>query len=128
MSENASTPPKHPLESVYQAREALDQAASGLSTASLRRPDWPAYGSALLGVLSSLDYFTRSLVDLFDGTDRDRLYRDALRDHPQEALDRAVEHLRHLHQVLNAAASDADSYWAEAQHIQDSTRREDDLG
>lgn len=120
------TSPQHPLEGIYRARDALDTAASALLRADVTRLDWPAYGSGLMGVLSSLSYFNRVLVDRIDETDRDRLYRDALRDHPHEALDRAVEHLEHLRQVLTTAVSDVEEYWSEVRGIYDDTRSTDE--
>ena len=122
------TPPtsgQHPLEGIYRARDALDSAASDLVRADLTRLDWPAYGSGLMGVLSSLSYFNRVLVDRIDETDRDELYRDALRDHPHEALERAVEHLEHLRQVLTTAVSDVEDYWAEVRGIYHDTSSEE---
>ncbi len=118
------TPPQqHPIEGVYQARAALDDAASAQSRTDIARQDWPAYGSALMGVLGSLGHFTHVLTEQVDQTDRDRLYRDALRDHPHQALERAVEHLNRLRQVLATAVSDTEQYWWETQHIHDDTTR-----
>ncbi|WP_460959592.1 hypothetical protein [Parasphingorhabdus pacifica] len=112
---------QHPLEGLYQAREALDQSATEQTRVDLEQLDWPAYGSALLGVLGSLDHFTQVLVGRIDGADRDELYRHAVRDHPHMALDRAVEHLRYLRQVLQTAVSETEGYWEEAQHIREDT-------
>lgn len=116
-----SSPPPHPLEALYEMREALDRSAATQARMTLTQLDWPAYGSALLGVLHSLDNFTRTLVEQIDRTDRTELYHEALRDHPHEALDRAVEHLHHLRGVLDTAVSDTHGYWSETQHIQNVT-------
>lgn len=113
--------PQHPIEGVYQAREALEHTGTAQARADLAQMDWAAYGSALLGVLASLDNLTRVLVEQIDQTDRDDLYRQALRDHPHNALDRAVDDLHHLRHVLNSAVSDTHQFWSEAQHIQDDT-------
>ncbi|MBB5158506.1 hypothetical protein [Saccharopolyspora phatthalungensis] len=115
------SPWRHPIEGVYAAREALDDAATVQARGDLTREDWPAYGSALIGVLTSLDHLTRTLVERIDEVDRDLLFQQALRDHPHEALDRAVEHLRHLRRVLASALTDAQDYWSEAKHVHDDT-------
>lgn len=113
--------PDHPIEEVYAARSALDRAASLQARNEVMQQDWPAFGSALLGMLGSLDNLTHVLVDQLDGADRQALYQAALRDHPHEALDRAVSDLNHLRQVLATAVSDADNYWSEARHIREDT-------
>lgn len=113
--------PQHPIEGVYQAREALEHSGTVQAHADLAQMDWAAYGSALLGVLSALDNLTRVLVDQIDQTDRDDLYHQALRDHPHHALNRAVDDLHHLRHVLTTAVSDTHRFWSEAQHIQDDT-------
>jgi hypothetical protein len=111
----------HPIEGVYEAREALDRALAAQVQSNIAQLDWPAYGSGLLGVLSSLTNLADVLVDQIDQTDRDQLYRDALRDHPHEALDRAVAHLTDMRRVLSTAIHEARGYWEEAQHIHDDT-------
>ena len=114
-------PPQHPIEGLYQAREALDNSADAQSRVDVAEIDWPAYGSALVGVLNSVDHFTQVLVTEIDRADRDRLYQHALRDHPHDALDRAVGHLQHLRRVLLTAMPEIHDYWAEAQHIREDT-------
>nr|WP_217641385.1 hypothetical protein [Actinopolyspora alba] len=113
--------PDHPLESIYNARTELENAAQSQRHTRLDEMDWTAYGSALVGTLGAMAAFAGELVSQIDENDRERLYRHALQDHPHEALDRAVEHLSSLRQVLNQASEQAQGYWAEVQHIQETT-------
>ncbi|SDK11979.1 hypothetical protein SAMN04487820_104331 [Actinopolyspora mzabensis] len=113
--------PEHPLESIYNARTELENAAQGQRHTRLEEMDWTAYGSALVGTLAAMAAFAGELVTQINEDDRERLYRRALQDHPHEALDRAVEHLSNLRHVLNQASEQAQGYWSEVQHIQETT-------
>ncbi|MER7014489.1 hypothetical protein ABT324_23945 [Saccharopolyspora sp. NPDC000359] len=117
----------HPIERLHAARDEIDNAATRQSRVDLAKEDWPAYGSALLGVLYSLEHLTSTLVEQIDRVDREELFERALRDHPHEALDRAVGHLRHMNDVLASAVSDARGYWAESRHAhEDTVQRHDE--
>lgn len=111
--------PQHPLEGLYQAREALESSAGAQERIDVAEVDWPAYGSALVGVLNAVDHFTQVLVSEIDQVDRERLYQRALRDHPHDALDRAVGHLRHLRQALLTAMPEIHGYWEQTQHARE---------
>lgn len=113
--------PDHPLEAIYNARTELENAAQSQHNTPLEEMDWTAYGSALVGTLGAMAAFAGELVAQIDKEDRERLYQQALQDHPHEALDRAVEHLSNLRQVLNQASAQAEGYWAEVRHIQETT-------
>lgn len=106
----------HPLEGVHAARDAIDNAATRQRRLDLVQEDWPAYGSALAGVLQSLEHLTSTLVEQIEQVDRAELFARASQDYPQEALD-----LRHLNQVLASAVADARSYWPESQHAHEDT-------
>ncbi|RCW46251.1 hypothetical protein DFQ14_102554 [Halopolyspora algeriensis] len=109
--------PQHPLESVHRARDALQQATTAQAHADPARQDLPAYGSALLGTLSALGGLTRVLADQLEQIDRERVRREALRDHPHEAVEHAIEHLNNLRRVLNMAVADAENYWSTVEHF-----------
>lgn len=120
---------EHPLESIYSARAELEKAAQVQRHTRLEQMDWTAYGSALVGTLGAMAGFAGELVGQIDEIDREHLYEQALQDHPHEALDRAVEHLSNLRNVLNQASTQAQGYWSEVQHIQETTtRRPDESG
>ncbi|GAA2358632.1 hypothetical protein GCM10009854_41360 [Saccharopolyspora halophila] len=112
---------QHPLEDMYAAREALNRAGRSCASTDLAQLDWPPFGAALLGVLSSLHDLANALSTKLDEVDRDALYREALRDHPHEALDRAVRDLEGVSAVLGTAMGHASEYWEEAQHIHEYT-------
>jgi hypothetical protein len=112
---------QHPLEDIYAARAALDRAARNCASADLASLDWPPFGAALLGILRSLHNLTDELTNKLDQVDRDRLYRQALRDQPHEALDRAVRDLESMNGILASAMRHAGEYWEEAQHIHEDT-------
>lgn len=116
---------QHPLDDMYAAREALNRAGRSCASADLAQLDWPPFGAALLGVLSSLHDLANELSTKLDDVDRDALYRDALRDHPHEALDRAVRDLEGVTAVLGTAMGHANKYWEEAQHIHEDTAAKD---
>lgn len=109
--------PQHPLEAVHQARDALQQAATVQAQSDPARQDLPAYGSAILGTLSALGGLARVLADQLEQIDRDRVRREALRDHPHDAVDHAIDHLNDLGRVLNVAVTDAENYWSTAEHL-----------
>lgn len=111
----------HPLEDMYAARESLDSAMRNCAAADLVSLDWPPFGAALLGVLGSLHNLAHELTNKLDQVDRDRLYREALRDHPHEALDRAIRDLERMNGVLASAMRHAEEYWEETQHIHQDT-------
>lgn len=112
---------QHPLEDMYAAREALDRAARNCADRDLASLDWPPYGAALLGVLGSLHSLSSELSSKLDQVDRDHLLQQALRDRPQEALDRAIKDLQGMNAVLASAMRHAEQYWAETQHIHEDT-------
>ncbi|TWF95597.1 hypothetical protein [Saccharopolyspora dendranthemae] len=112
---------QHPLEDMYAAREALDRAARNCADRDLASLDWPPYGAALLGVLGSLHSLSGELSSKLDQVDRERLLRQALRDHPHEALERAIRDLQGTNAVLASAMRHAEQYWAETQHIHEDT-------
>lgn len=112
---------QHPLEDMYAAREVLDRAARNCADQDLASLDWPPYGAALLGVLGSLHGLSSELTSKLGQVDRVDLYRQALRDHPQQALDRAIEDLQCMNAVLASAMQHAQQYWAETQHIHEDT-------
>jgi hypothetical protein len=111
----------HPLDDMYAARDALNRAARNCADTDLASMDWPPFGAALLGVLGSLHNLAGELTARLDQVDRDRLYRQALRNYPHEALDRAVNDLESLNAVLASAMRHAGHYWDETQHISDAT-------
>lgn len=113
---------RHPLEDMYAAREALDRAARNCAGADLASLDWPPFGAALLGVLGTLHNLTDALTNKLDQVDRDRLYQEALRDHPREALDRAINDLEGMNAVLASAMRHAAEYWQETQQIHEDAR------
>ncbi|MDR7301586.1 hypothetical protein [Haloactinomyces albus] len=117
-----SSSPQHPVEAVHQARDALQQAAATQAHTDPARQDLPAYGSAVLGTLSALGELVRVLADQVDQVDRERLRREAFRDHPHEALEHAIEHLNNLRQLLTTAVTNAENYWWTAEHIRADTR------
>ncbi|RRO16918.1 hypothetical protein EIL87_11570 [Saccharopolyspora rhizosphaerae] len=118
---------QHPLEDMYAARDALDRAARNCARTDLTQLDWPPYGAAMLGVLGSLHHLADALTHQLNQVDRDALYRQALRDHPHEALDRAIDDLEGVTTVLASAMRHAGEYWEETQHIhEDTTSREQD--
>lgn len=112
----------HPLEDMYAARDALDRAARNCAETDLASLDWPPFGAALLGVLGSLHHLAAELATQLDQVDRDRLYRQALRNYPHEALDRAISDLDAMNGVLAEAMRHAGHYWDETQHIHDATQ------
>ncbi|MEB3371579.1 hypothetical protein [Saccharopolyspora mangrovi] len=112
---------QHPLEEMYAARDALDRAARKCAGTDLAQLDWPPFGAALLGVLGSLHHLADELTNKLDQVDRDSLYQEALRDRPQEALDRAIGDLECMTAVLASAMRHAGEYWEEAQHIHEDT-------
>ncbi|MEV4730039.1 hypothetical protein [Saccharopolyspora sp. NPDC049426] len=112
---------QHPLEDMYAARESLDSAVRDCADADLASLDWPPFGAALLGVLGSLHNLAHELTNKLDQVDRDRLYREALRDHPHEALDRAIGDLEKMNGVLTSAMRHAGQYWEEAQQMHEYT-------
>jgi hypothetical protein len=119
---------QHPLESVYQARDALQEAYSIQLKADLTKQDLPAYGWALQDVLNSLGELARVLAHQIDQIDRDRLYRAALQDHPYEVIDYAVEHMNRLRHALEVATRDAEGYQSKAEVVDRTTRDSDENG
>lgn len=102
---------------MYHARDALQQAARDQAQSDPARQDLPAYGSALLSTLSALGELAAVLADQIDQVDRDRVRREALRDHPEAAVDQAIGHLNALRHVLSTAVTDAENYWSSTQHL-----------
>lgn len=51
----------HPLESLYQARDALSQANHDILTGGVSPADRPAYGQAVTGVQTALAELERTL-------------------------------------------------------------------
>ncbi|WP_017975504.1 hypothetical protein [Actinopolyspora halophila] len=120
---------EHPLEAIYKARAELEEAVQAQRHTRLDQMDWTAYGSALVGTLGAMAGVAGELMGQIDEIDRDRLYRQALHDHPHEALERAVEHLSNLRYVLDQAFAQAQGYWSEVEHIRETTtHRSDEAG
>lgn len=115
----------HPLEAVYRARDALQQAATEQANVDLTKQDLPTYGLALRTTLDNLGELTRVLSVQIDQIDRDRLYRGTLNDHPYEVIDNAVEHLLALRGTLATAIRDTESYRTEAEHVHRNIQDED---
>lgn len=112
----------HPIEAVHTARDALQQAASSQRhVIDLNEQDLPAYGSALLATLLELAQLAALLVAQANSIDRGEIADQAIRDHPDEKLDVAVRHMRHLHNVLDSAVTEAASYWKNSQAVADDT-------
>lgn len=111
----------HPLEDMYAARDALDRAARRCARTDLTQLDWPPFGAALLGILGSLHHLAGELTNKLDQVDRENLYREALRDRPHEALDRAVRDLEGMTVILDSAMRHVGNYWEEVQHIHEDT-------
>lgn len=114
----------HPLEALYRARDALQEAALGQRQADLAKQDLPSYGWTLRSVLDHLGELTHVLGDQVDNIDRDRLYREALSDHPYEVIDSAVDHLLELRRTLAVAIGEAEKYRSNVQRIHEDVRDE----
>lgn len=107
----------HPLEAVYRARDALQEAATEQANMDLTKQDLPTYGLALRTTLDNLGELARVLSTQIDRIDRDRLYRGTLSDHPYEVIDNAVNHLLALRGTLDTAIRNAELYYSEAEHV-----------
>ncbi|MBE9374597.1 hypothetical protein IQ251_09070 [Saccharopolyspora sp. HNM0983] len=116
--------PSHPLEAVYRARDALQEAVTEQPHMDLTKQDLPSYGRALRATLDNLGDLARLLSEQVDRIDRDRLYRGTLSDHPYEVIDTAVDHLIELRRTLETAARHTESYRSDAEHVHHNTRDE----
>lgn len=107
-----TAPVSQSIEDIYQARAALQAAeAFQRSVGKITETDLSAFGVALHATLLELQTVSEVLAEQASRIDRQAVQQRARRGTPADKLDDAVEHLMHLHQVLDHAALEIGHSW-----------------
>lgn len=111
-----TAPVSQSVEDIYQARDALQAAeAFQRSVETITEADLIAFEEALHATLLELQTVSAVLAEQASRIDRRAVQQRARRDTPADKLDDAVEHLMHLHQVLDHAAIEIGHSWQSSQ-------------
>jgi hypothetical protein len=103
---------EHPLEAMYRARDALDQAAARQAhTPHHQGQEFDAYGHAIVSTVIALARLTDVLASQLAGHPEDAVGHEAVRKDTRTELGPAVGHLKDLSRDLSVVAGDAHRYW-----------------
>jgi hypothetical protein len=117
---------EHPLEAMYRARDALDQAAAGQAhTRHLQQAEFCSYGPVVVSTVIALVRLTDLLASQLANHPGDAVGPAALRGDNVAGVGLAVDHLKGLSRDLSVAATDAHRYWGAIVSTDTDTARPD---